>query len=37
MQFYDFKAIEAKWQEYWEKNKTFKAVENHAKKKFYLL
>ena len=37
MQFYDFKAIEAKWQEYWEKNKTFKAVEDHSKNKYYLL
>lgn len=37
MQFYDFKTIEAKWQEYWEKNKTFKAVEDRSKSKYYLL
>ncbi len=36
-QFYDFKSIEAKWQEYWEKNKSFKVVEDRSKKKYYLL
>ncbi len=32
-----FKDIERKWQEYWEKNKTFKAVDDFSKPKFYIL
>jgi len=32
---YDFKAIEAKWQAYWEKNKLFKVEENTDKPKYY--
>jgi leucyl-tRNA synthetase len=37
---YDFSAIEKKWQDYWEKNKTFRAVEDPAipkEKRFYCL
>ena len=34
---YDFNAIEAKWQKYWEKHQTFRA-ENHSQKpKYYVL
>ena len=31
---YDFSAIEKKWQQYWEENKTFKAVDLAPKPKF---
>ncbi|WP_070120574.1 leucine--tRNA ligase [Bacillus marinisedimentorum] len=34
---FDHKAIEKKWQQYWEKNKTFKTVEQQDKEKFYAL
>ena len=34
---YDFKSIEAKWQKYWEANKSFKAERDTSKKKYYLL
>lgn len=34
---YNFKNIEKKWQEYWEKNKTFKMIENSNKPKKYVL
>ena len=34
---YDFSAIEKKWQAYWEKNGTFKAVDFSPKPKFYCL
>lgn len=34
---YDFKAIEAKWQQVWRDNKTFAAEENSDKPKFYVL
>jgi leucyl-tRNA synthetase len=34
---YDHKAIEKKWQTYWEENKTFKLVEQEGKPKFYAL
>ncbi len=34
---YDPASIEPKWQRYWEENKTFKAVEDPAKEKFYCL
>lgn len=34
---YDFGAIEAKWQKYWEDNKLFKTTEEEGKKKYYLL
>ena len=34
---YDFTAIEKKWQDYWDQNKTFKAVDNSPKQKLYVL
>ncbi len=34
---YNFKSLETKWQNYWEKNKSFKAKINPSKKKFYCL
>ena len=34
---YNFKSVETKWQNYWEKNKSFKAKINPSKKKFYCL
>jgi leucyl-tRNA synthetase len=34
---YNPKRIEPKWQEYWQKNKTFSAQIDHKKKKFYCL
>ncbi|UOB16269.1 leucine--tRNA ligase [Abyssalbus ytuae] len=34
---YDFNEIEARWQEYWAKNQTFKAENKSAKPKFYVL
>lgn len=34
---YNFKEIEKKWQDYWDKNKTFKAEDDYTKKKFYTL
>ena len=34
---YNFKTVEAKWQKYWEENKTFKAEIIKEKKKFYCL
>ncbi len=34
---YDFKAIEQKWQKYWEDNKTFKAENDYSKPKYYPL
>ncbi len=34
---YNFKSIEAKWQNYWEKNKSFKVNTDPSKKKFYCL
>lgn len=34
---YDFAAIEAKWQQYWEEHGTFRASEDHTKPKFYSL
>ena len=34
---YDFKSIEKKWQEYWAANKTFKAIEDESRPKFYVL
>ena len=37
MKDYNFKAIEEKWQKYWDENETFKASEDHSKKKFYAL
>ena len=34
---YDFRAIERKWQAYWAANHTFKAAEDPAKPKYYVL
>ncbi|MDH4319339.1 MAG: leucine--tRNA ligase, partial [Desulfobulbaceae bacterium] len=34
---YDFKAIEKKWQTYWEENKTFHAEEDPQREKYYVL
>ncbi|MBQ9463059.1 MAG: leucine--tRNA ligase [Bacteroidales bacterium] len=34
---YDFKSIESKWQNYWAGHKTFKAVEDASKPKYYVL
>ncbi|RLA64095.1 MAG: leucine--tRNA ligase [Epsilonproteobacteria bacterium] len=34
---YNFSDIEAKWQKYWDKNKTFAATENKSKPKYYAL
>lgn len=34
---YTFREIEDKWQEFWAKNKTFKAVETPGKPKYYVL
>ena len=34
---YDFKKIESKWQEFWAKNKIFKAQNKSSKPKFYVL
>ena len=34
---YNFKIVERKWQEFWDKNKTFKSNINKNKKKFYCL
>jgi leucyl-tRNA synthetase len=34
---YDYKAIEEKWQKYWDEHDTFRAQEDHSKPKFYAL
>ena len=34
---YKFREIEAKWQEYWAKNQTFKALNDSDKEKYYVL
>lgn len=34
---YDFKSVEPKWQKYWDEHDSFKASEDHSKKKFYAL
>ena len=34
---YDFTKIEKKWQDYWERNKTFKTPDFSEKKKLYVL
>ncbi len=34
---YKFSEIEKKWQDYWEKNKTFKTEDDFSKPKFYIL
>ena len=35
MEKYNFKTIEKYWQEYWDKNKSFKTKLDYKKKKFY--
>ena len=35
MKNYDFKAVEAKWQQFWDEDETFKAAPDHTRKKFY--
>ena len=37
MERYNFKNVEKKWQEFWDKNKSFKSKLDKAKKKFYCL
>jgi len=37
MKSYNPKVVEKKWQDIWEKNETFKALDNSEKKKFYAL
>ncbi len=32
---YDYTAVEAKWQKYWDEHKTFEACDDYSKKKFY--
>ena len=34
---YNFKKIEKKWQDYWEKNETYKVLEDLDKEKYYVL
>ena len=34
---YNFREIEARWQQYWAENKTFKAIEDPGKEKYYVL
>lgn len=34
---FNHQEIEKKWQSYWEKNKTYKTIENKGKRKFYAL
>ena len=34
---YNFKVVENKWQEFWQKNKSFKSEKSKSKKKFYCL
>ncbi|MEN9836332.1 MAG: hypothetical protein RL011_2525, partial [Pseudomonadota bacterium] len=34
---YDFRTIEKKWQDYWDRHETFKAVEDKSKPKCYIL
>ena len=37
MERYNFKSVESKWQNFWEKNNTFKTEVDRNKKKFYCL
>ena len=37
MERYNFKDVEKYWQDYWDKNKSFKTVIDKNKKKFYVL
>ena len=34
---YNFTAIEAKWQKYWDEHQTFQAKDDPSKKKLYVL
>lgn len=34
---YNHQQVEQKWQQYWEKNKTFKTLDDESKEKFYIL
>ena len=34
---YNFKEVETKWQNYWDKNDSFRALQDTSKKKFYCL
>ena len=34
---YDFRSVEKKWQDIWEKEKTFECTEDYSKPKFYAL
>ncbi len=34
---YNFKEVEPKWQKFWDENHSFKASDDHSKKKFYAL
>ena len=34
---YNFKIVEKKWQDYWEKNNSFESIIKKGKKKFYCL
>ena len=34
---YDFLSIENKWQEYWDRGKTFRVFDNEQKQKSYVL
>lgn len=34
---YDYKAVEQKWQKYWEEHESFRASEDYSKPKFYAL
>src|SRR5881398_3384950 len=34
---YNFREVEKKWQKYWSENKTFRASNNSAKPKYYVL
>ncbi|MBQ1504224.1 MAG: hypothetical protein IIZ49_02425, partial [Oscillospiraceae bacterium] len=35
--FYDFNAVEKKWQAYWDAHRCFEAEADHTKPKFYAL
>ena len=37
MERYNFKSVESKWQKFWDKNKSFKTLNDKTKKKFYCL
>jgi leucyl-tRNA synthetase len=37
MERYNFKSIESKWQKFWDKNKSFKTLNDKTQKKFYCL